>query len=394
MFIYNYLLKSDKMKIKLEGSTNNLTEKKDILDFSAAAARVCYSEKDFDTLVKENKKKLIEGTLKSGHHSVYGHVHLNFYIDGIPKIGAMILNNERDYATSEKSARYTQMEPVPHQKELYNKWMTILEKKIDGKYGKKLDELKIKKLAQENARYMTSVFTPTKMVHTLSFRQLNYIMHYFEEFIENSVENSKFYEGVKDFMSEFNKILKPFYVDNLRSRNDRHLSFFAKRKDFKEEFGENYSTNYNVSFACLAQLHRHRTISYEMRFIGDDELQGFFMPRIFNGDEKITEEWNKDIGSVADYDYPQGMLINIHESGKYTDFITKMHERLCGHAQWEIMDQTKKTLDEYIKAAKDNNEAVYNELVDYTNGPRCTFPNVECRGSPCAFGKKSLERLI
>ena len=99
--------------------------------------------------------------------------------------------------------------------------------------------------------------------------------------------------------------------------------------------------------------------------------------------------------TLRDYDYPQGMLIEVHESGKYADFISKVCERLCGHAQWEIMDQTKKTLESYTKKTKSSNKEVYKELMGYSKGPRCTFPAVSCRGTPCDFRKElALERLV
>lgn len=46
-------------------------------------------------------------TLNNGHHSVYDHINLSFNLQNIPKILAMVLNNEHQYTTSEKSVRYT-----------------------------------------------------------------------------------------------------------------------------------------------------------------------------------------------------------------------------------------------------------------------------------------------
>lgn len=51
----------------------------------------------------------------------------------------MILNNEKVYNTSEKSARYTKMNPSKEEKELYEKWINIYKEKISVEYPK-IDE--------------------------------------------------------------------------------------------------------------------------------------------------------------------------------------------------------------------------------------------------------------
>ncbi len=379
------------MKVKIVGSTNGIKTKSSALKFNRAAARVCYSDKPFEVLSKEeDRTSLTERTLKSGHHSVHDHVMLNLEISDIPKFGAMLLNNEKMCTTSEKSARYTKMELEGSQKELYDRWMGIFKDKIKAGYSGILSDQRIEKLAQENARYLTSVFTPTQMVHTVSIRQANYIMNYFGEFVAEAPD-TRFNAKVKSFMEEFNNLLERFYIENLESMNDRHLSMFAKRPEFATEFGENYSTTYQTSFACLAQLHRHRTLDYEMQPISDCESPDFFVPLIIQDDDVLVERWITDMGRASESDWPQGMLITVHESGKYTDFISKMHERLCGQAQLEIMRRTKATLNDYLDATFSSNKEIYEDLVKYGNGPRCTF--AKCRGA-CEFGKDALERLI
>lgn len=108
-------------------------------------------------------------TSKAGHHSVFEHSHMTILIDGIPKLLAMTLNSHNNYVTSEKSARYTVMKPNTElENELYNKWLNIFMDIIPIAYpSTKLD---IGKLAQENARYMLSVYTPTSMVYTVNYR--------------------------------------------------------------------------------------------------------------------------------------------------------------------------------------------------------------------------------
>ena len=65
------------------------------------------------------------------------------------------------------------------------------DKKAFGSFIKeKRIETQVGKLAQENARYMISVFTPTTMEYTVSFRQLFLIIDYFEKLIDIYILNN------------------------------------------------------------------------------------------------------------------------------------------------------------------------------------------------------------
>ena len=119
----------------------------------------------------------------------------------------------------------------------------------------------------------------------------------------------------------------------------------------------------------------------------------FFVPSIIKGTE-LENEWIKDISSLED-EFPQGLLLKINERGTVENFIMKCQERLCGAAQLEIAIQTKENLNRYINAVKENgNEEIYNYLLQYTKGARCTFPGWRCN-SPCIWGaKNALNRLV
>ena len=162
--------------------------REEAINFSGKSAGICYMPDSLDTLFSEDVAKTerrAKGTLASGHHSVFGHVTYNLALEGIPKILAMILNNEKIYNTSEKSARYTKMEPSEKEQKLYEKWIEIYQKVIKEKFPE-IDDKKVKKLAMENARYLISVFTPaTIMEYTVNFGQLNYIAHWFENFVKS-----------------------------------------------------------------------------------------------------------------------------------------------------------------------------------------------------------------
>ena len=372
------------MNIKIIGSTNvgYILPKDEALKFAGKSAGICYLPHNTEKLFSESEEKTIkraENTLKSGHHSVYSHSVYNFVLEGIPKILAMILNNEKMYNTSEKSARYTKMESTGIEKELYEEWIEIYKEKIKEKY-KDFDEKKVLKLAQENARGIISVFTPaTTMEYTTDFRQINYIIHWAEDFIENA-ENTLFNQKLKEVLKDFINQMPDIIIPELNSKTkNRTFSLFAKR-DRKEEFGENYSTNYEVSFSELAQAQRHRTIYYEMQI---KDKASYYFPKIIQNTELETK-WIKDLSSLEN-NFPQAMLVKVNERGTVENFILKCQERICGAAQLEIMNQTKDTLDKYIEKTRNTNKDVYEYLLPYSKGARCTFPGFKCT-APCVFG--------
>lgn len=394
------------MNVKILGSTHigYVIKKNEALEFGGKAAGVCYMPSDFESLVSESHEKTmarVNDTLISGHHSVYEHVTYNLLFEDIPKILAMILNNEGIYATSEKSARYTKMQPSEEERILYDKWNEIFKKLISDKYFTKYlaffdnNEKKannaIKKLAQENARYMISVFTPTTMMYSVNFRQINYIIAFFENYIEEAEDGSfnlKLKEAMKEFLANIPEQIREPLLNS--AEKGRKISFFDSRENRTEEFGENYCTVYKASFAELAQAQRHRTLDYKVRFLKEPE---YYMPEILKEDDELSNEWNKDIRSLA-HVFPQGMLISLRERGTYEKFILKCYERLCGCAQLEIALQTKNTLDKYLACTKDKDVEIYEELKKYANGARCTFPCFKC-GKRCVWGAKdALTRKI
>lgn len=374
------------MKISVIASTKvgNVLSKEEALNFSGKSAGICYLPDTIETLFsepEEKTKRRVEGNLKSGHHSVFGHVTYNLVLENVPKIIAMILNNEKIYNTSEKSARYTKMEPSEKEKELYEKWIDIYKKEISKEYPN-FEEKRVQKLAQENARYLISVFTPaTIMEYTVSFQQLNFIISWFEDYIKYE-ENTEFSIKLKDAMKEFLEAMPDLKVEELNPRvKHTKLSLFSERTR-KEEFGENYCTSYYASFAQLAQAQRHRTISYEMKIT---EKPQYYVPEIIKGTE-LENEWLEDISSLENY-FPQGMLVYVNERGTVENFVRKCMERLCGCAQLEIMKQTEETMKKYLDATKDYPE-IYEYLLKYSRGARCTFPGWKC-SSPCIFGGKN-----
>lgn len=372
------------MEIKVIASTKvgYVMPKDEAVDFSGKSAGICYLPDTVETLFAEAPEKTqrrADGNIKSGHHSVFGHPTYNLCLEGIPKILAMILNNEKIYNTSEKSARYTHMEPSPQEKELYEKWIEIFKEQILIQYPK-FEDKRALKLAQENARYLISVFTPaTVMEYTVNFGQLNYIINWAKDYIKNAEENT-FSIKLKETFKEFLAAMPDLEIEGLDSRNkNRNFSLFAQRKNRNEEFGENYSVTYLASFAQLAQAQRHRTLSYEITLLDEPK---YYVPPIIAG-TNLEKEWLKDISSLKEF-FPQGMLVQVNERGTIENFVLKCMERLCGFSQLEIMQETKNIMNKYLEATKDKPE-LYQYLLPYSRGARCTFPGWKCV-SPCVFG--------
>ena len=361
------------------------------MEMGGRLAGICYMPHDFQTLKNEEPEKTFkraDSTMKSGHHSVFEHYYLTFYLENIPKLFAMLLNNEKVYTTSEKSARYTKMELKGIEKELYDKWNDKLVKIISEKYGhlSYFDERRIKKLAMENARYFTSVMTPTSMAYTVSIRQLNYLCGWMQQF-ENS--ENPIYKMLAPTANEFVECMAERHCldkDLMNDGKNREFSLIGKRIR-QEQFGECYSVNYKGTFALLAQAQRHRTLHYEMML---DENPEFYIPLILQENPALVEEWLRDMEKVAEI-LPQGQLLNINERGDYENLILKAKERLCTAAQLEVMRNTKETIERIIKNT--DNDFVRKDLEKINCGARCVS-GFKC-ATPCAFKEGiDLSRLI
>lgn len=367
----------------------------DAVLFGGRAAGICYMPDDFPTLLNEPIEKTqarADGTLRSQHHSVFDHPSYVIRLEGIPKILAMILNNGKVYATSEKSARYTQMQPSPLEQALYDKWLGIFEYRIANKYPD-LNEIQVHKLAQENARYVISVFTPTNMAHTASLRQWNYVVHWCERFVQAEPTN-EFFAMLYPYVQEFIDKMSFLRVDGLNDEvKGNDLSLFDSRSSRQEYFGETYCTTYLGSFAQLAQAHRHRTLDYKMRL---PETPSFYIPPIIADNVELASRWLADIESVGQF-FPQGMMVDIIERGTYENFILKTKERLCSYAQLEVSRQTWATFQSYLEVVyldsiEETDEELYQILLRHNSPARCGS-GYKCP-NPCKWGVKQLNRLV
>jgi len=381
------------MEINLLPHTPFLKEMKEFnqeqaIQYCAQLAGVCYEPAGFQKLKEEDPKRTrrrLNATLKEEHATPYEHIQLGLEMRGIPKILAMILNNERQCVTSEQSLRYTKITPgienniTTQEGVLYHKWMDIFKQKIEAEYGTIFKASQIEKLAQENSRYLISVFIRTKMIHTIPWIQLNRIVSYMNDLSNKPVKND-FEQRLTPYITAFISCLERLNVLDERAqsnRKQRSLSLFSS-KPIKEVFGDVYATSYQGSFAQLAQAHRHRTLKYEMELLPE---KAYYVPPIIKDDQDLVNTWEQDLKTVK---YPQGELVKINEMGTYYDFILKAKERLCSHAQLEIMQQTKATLLKYKEALERSKHPLVNEIELYLKGARCTFPDYTC-AKDCNF---------
>jgi len=390
------------MKVQLVGSTNSIQTQQEAKRWVQNHARICYSEKNWDELLEEAFMPGLMGSLiERGHHSPIDHFGLNFYFEGPEKSLAMMFNNQGMYTTSEKSARYTVMSGIPEQQQqLYAKWdnwfleeiqRRFPEPKFPGLYQRRKPKEKntAEKLAQENARYMTSVFTPTMMTHSLTWRQMNILYHQFQDFIQEHegspvAYKAKLAEAMKGFVDADE--IRKWAIDEaqVKMKGNIPLRFF-RDTPVEEHFGEDqYGTNYLASFASLAQLQRHRLVRHNVSggFEQDAPL-GFYVPRLVDASGKAVE-WNTDLESVAQTDFPQAQLLYIGERGMREDLPVRTEERECGLAQLETARVIGELIDNYAKHIPE---------VAALKQPSCLSGG--CKKGGCTFGPSlSLERLI
>lgn len=442
------------MEIKLDPmqgyvSKEGKFDQRKTLISSGVKAAICYKETIDNMPVSpsmvremESEKILLNrglNTLRDQHSTPNEHQLVSLEITGAPKAFLMVLNNEKQYTADERSLRYTEVEPndIISEKEvdLYNKWLRIIEEDITEKYldlyiktsrSEKMARSTIHKLAQENARYMVSVFTPTTTTYTVPWIQINKIMSYMLKVIENpldefekrlvpyfvefidkmkelnvAITNKSLYETFKDNAEEleFIKSKHPNIVENKDSEEliynntkDVELSLFASRNKFSginEEnvYGPSISYNNYESFACLAHENRHRSIECEMLI---PENFDFFVPPILTDEQK--EEWKKDMESVKDV-FPQGQLLKVNRIMSLRAILKFVaQERACERAQLEIQKvYTDDIIPTVYKELKNTNEKLAEEVKPYVKKLRCGFPGYKCPGT---CGRPRIKRDI
>lgn len=369
----------------------------------------CYAKEGYETIKTQPIEKALsraENTAKSGHHSVYQHGCVTMEVK-CSKMIAMLLNSIGVSNTSEKSARYTKMQPQSELEEkLYYKWHDIFVQLIEQEYPELFTGKEVDKLAFENARYMISVFTPTSMVYTLPFRNIFYVLDWCEDMIANlslleGGFNQRLCEELKELVDALVKVVGG--KRNFHDNKNEHFRFMPYQSTGELEddslpyYGDVYTSNYLASFACIAQEQRHRTLRVKINFSGKDaEEYGFYVPEMIKGTLYETG-WLEDLQSVKD-SFPQATLLYVTEQGLFEDFVLKCKERMCGRAQLEIMKlnewMTEQFLENKEALSKANLRRLESMLPTGKPCPRCMFSDFTCQEG-CKWGAKgALTRLI
>lgn len=357
----------------------NKNFKNNVLNQVGSYAATCYSSKNYDELIKnENNSNIAKFCISSGHHSIFDHAMVTLNIENIPKILAMLLNNIGFYNTTERSARYTDF---GDEYELYNKWKQKFYNIIKNSENVKdfiKNEKSLSKLALENARYFLPIEVHTNMIYTISIRQLSYLV--------NILNNTKYdYEPLNDAIDEFCKQIKKLSLIDLEITHKdgqdvlmkSKLSFSNKRLYATIYNSDIYAFHYECSFACFAQLQRHRSIDFYITKISKDD---YYVPEIIK-DTSLEDEYILDMKSIHNY-IPQGRMIYVNEYGNLDAFKLKCLERLCSRAQLEIMNITKSQQEKINDPSFIKNDKIV---------PRCG--NFKC-SEPCKYGISGLNRII
>jgi len=383
------------MEISVIATThpNHQTEKRELDRFGGMAAGVCYMSHDFATLRAEDETKTFrraDMTKASGHHSVYDHATITLYLHCIPRVLEGMLDNERYMVSSVKSGRYT-LHPLPvEEQQVYDKWLekfkNLIRNTYQTDYPQFFTENKIKKLAMENARYLTSCFTMVSMVHTVSYRQLNYLYGFFSDYAKKIKDSTNLFEQkLYPYIIEFiEQLKKTGYIDEVLAQNGkgRKVSMFNERP-VVEYFGDVYATNFRCSFAVYMHLNRHRTLKYYMNTPAAPQNLEFYVPEIIADQPELRAEWLADLNSLRE-NYPQAMLVNVSEMGNLDDFILKAIERKCSSVLLETTRVVNDVLLKYEQALIANKHDGVDKLSVMKKGAKCTFPNFKCP-NPCGF---------
>lgn len=419
--------------VEIDGKFNQ----KEALINTGVKAAVCYKQKGatspWGIRVEEDNKTLIKRGINTilSDHTTPSELEIALEIIDIPKILCMVLNNEHQYSADERSLRYTPIETAVNindiEKLKYEKWLNIFQKILIEEYwdffikynvSEKAAKTSIKKIAQENARYMVTVFMPTTLTYRVPWAQINKIVLYMERFIAdpNKTElQEMLIPYMKDFINQLKKlkviitkedaikICNELDIENLKfpqnnnylySNNKQiELSLFADKNKFSgiyqsNEFGTNFSYNFYPSFASFAQIHRHRSVDCE--FIEDDNLEPY-LPPLIEGKSDLEKTWFKDMAEVRRF-YPQGQKVRANISGSQKNLLNFVgKERSCDLAQLETQHFFTHELipADYAYLLKTGQEEMAYQIEPYVLKLRCKYPDYNC---PLQCGHPRLKR--
>lgn len=178
-----------------------LTYTKDSEKTVAAAAKLCYSKSDIETLMDgltdEKVANFLEKLSNLGHASPLEHASFTFGIEGVSRSFLAQISRHRIASFSVQSQRYVDMDNADHvvPKEIYDAGYSAvrlyeesvknsfnnyneLKEELTRKYiAEGMKESPAKKKAQEDARYLLPEACCTRMIVTMNARELNHFFN-------------------------------------------------------------------------------------------------------------------------------------------------------------------------------------------------------------------------
>ena len=178
-----------------------LTYTKDPEKTVAAAAKLCYSKSDIETLMDgltdEKVANFLEKLSNLGHASPLEHASFTFGIEGVSRSFLAQISRHRIASFSVQSQRYVDMDNADHviPKEIYDASYSAirlyeesvknsfnnyneLKEELTKKYiAEGMKESPAKKKAQEDARYLLPEACCTRMIVTMNARELNHFFN-------------------------------------------------------------------------------------------------------------------------------------------------------------------------------------------------------------------------
>lgn len=178
-----------------------LTYTKDPEKTVAAAAKLCYSKSDIETLMDgltdEKVVNFLEKLSNLGHASPLEHASFTFGIEGVSRSFLAQISRHRIASFSVQSQRYVDMDNADHvvPKEIYDAGYSAvrlyeasvknsfnnyneLKEELTRKYiAEGMKESPAKKKAQEDARYLLPEACCTRMIVTMNARELNHFFN-------------------------------------------------------------------------------------------------------------------------------------------------------------------------------------------------------------------------
>lgn len=178
-----------------------LTYTKDPEKTVAAAAKLCYSKSNIETLMDgltdEKVANFLEKLSNLGHASPLEHASFTFGIEGVSRSFLAQISRHRIASFSVQSQRYVDMDNADHvvPKEIYDAGYSAvrlyeesvknsfnnyneLKEELTRKYiAEGMKESPAKKKAQEDARYLLPEACCTRMIVTMNARELNHFFN-------------------------------------------------------------------------------------------------------------------------------------------------------------------------------------------------------------------------